>query len=74
MSTMVVFGQAELGSLHRRLEQLEFSDLDLTVCGTADSVMMVEGGLLELDLSGRGVRGEPGGVRGARPVSPGGRV
>ncbi len=34
--------------LNPTFQQLEFSDLDLTVCGTADSVMMVEGGLLEL--------------------------
>jgi polyribonucleotide nucleotidyltransferase len=34
--------------LNPTFQQLEFSDLDLTVCGSADSVVMVEGGLLEL--------------------------
>jgi polyribonucleotide nucleotidyltransferase len=29
-------------------QQLEFSDMDVVVCGTADSIMMVEGGALEV--------------------------
>ena len=34
--------------LNPTFQQLEFSDIDLTVCGSADSIVMVEGGALEL--------------------------
>ena len=34
--------------LNPTFQQLEFSDIDMVVAGTADSVMMVEGGALEL--------------------------
>ena len=34
--------------LNPTFQQLEFSDMDMVVCGTADSIMMVEGGALEV--------------------------
>ena len=34
--------------LNPTFQQLEFSTIDLTVCGSADSIMMVEGGSLEV--------------------------
>src|SRR5688572_601512 len=34
--------------LNPTFQQLEFSDMDVVVCGTADSIMMVEGGALEV--------------------------
>ncbi|MGE3527153.1 MAG: polyribonucleotide nucleotidyltransferase, partial [Gemmatimonadales bacterium] len=34
--------------LNPTFQQLEFSTIDLTVCGTEDSVVMVEGGALEV--------------------------
>jgi polyribonucleotide nucleotidyltransferase len=34
--------------LNPTFQQLEFSDMDLVVCGSADSIVMVEGGALEV--------------------------
>ncbi|MEK7403091.1 MAG: polyribonucleotide nucleotidyltransferase [Gemmatimonadota bacterium] len=34
--------------LNPTFQQLEFSDLDMVVCGSADSIVMVEGGALEV--------------------------
>ncbi|HET9453840.1 MAG TPA: polyribonucleotide nucleotidyltransferase [Gemmatimonadaceae bacterium] len=34
--------------LNPTFQQLEYSDMDMVVCGTADSVVMVEGGALEV--------------------------
>src|SRR3989475_8953662 len=53
--------------LNPTFQQLEFSDVDLTVSGSRDSIVMVEGGALELtegeivkalEVGQRGIRSE----------------